>query len=279
MGFKKPKARKGDKDPLDDGRERDFDPTKAFSGGNKVKKRGAKQATDMPRSFQYVMQFMEKKTQRRQESKKAKQVEKKQKKRADGPREITESLKMKPGESMGAFERRVRQKMENNLQLVGTSHEAAKSATTEDGGGEAGLSKRAAARKRNSALRKERQRAKKTQESSDEEGSGEVPRFGEQAQAPPVFRALPKERFKKAVPLPNSKEEAMEKKRREEQAIKQMIQRTSRQSPLERMQARRKAKEAGDTAAEKRIMEAEREKAVRRYRMLRATREAAKGTS
>ncbi|KAJ2741606.1 hypothetical protein GGI20_005078 [Coemansia sp. BCRC 34301] len=57
-----------------------------------------------------------------------------------------------------------------------------------------------------------------------------------------------------------------------------MIQRTARLSPLERMQAKRKAKLEGDTAAEKRIIEAEREQAIRRYRMLRVARETA-GTS
>ncbi|KAJ1761793.1 hypothetical protein LPJ69_002959 [Coemansia sp. RSA 1752] len=78
------------------------------------------------------------------------------------------------------------------------------------------------------------------------------------------------------VPLPNSKEEAEDIKQRDNLAVKKMIQRTARLTPLERMQAKRKAKELGDTAAEKRIIELERERAIRRYRMLRETRESAK---
>ncbi|KAJ2616895.1 hypothetical protein H4S08_000567 [Coemansia sp. RSA 1365] len=56
-----------------------------------------------------------------------------------------------------------------------------------------------------------------------------------------------------------------------------MIQRTARLSPLDRLQAKRKAKQS-DSAAEKRIADVEREKAIRRYRMLRAARDSTAST-
>ncbi|KAJ2416601.1 hypothetical protein GGF41_005480, partial [Coemansia sp. RSA 2531] len=198
-----------------------------------------------------------------------------------GPKEITEALTIMPGESMDEFSRRVRQKMTNNLQLIGTSHEAKSKAhanPSRDEGEEPDISKRSDRKKRNDAVRKQRKQAKKQRGSDDEDVVREqaaAPKFGEQAQAPPIFKALPKDKFKKMVPLPQSKEEELANKRKDELAVKNMIQRTARLSPLERMQAKRKAKQEGDTAAEKRIIEAEREQAIRRYRMLRVARETA----
>ncbi|KAI9470281.1 hypothetical protein BX667DRAFT_501838 [Coemansia mojavensis] len=280
MGFKKPKTAKTLRDPLDDGTEHDFDPASRLSGGRKVSKKKHKGASDAPRSFQYLMDFMNSKQQKDAEASTKKK--KKKKKRAqedpDKPKAITETLKIMPGESMSEFQRRVRSKMQNNLELIGTDFEAQPRPSgnpSKDEGDAPVVSKRSERKRRNDAIRKQRKLAKKHRDEG-EWVSQDKPRFGEQAQAPPVFKALPKAKFKKMVPLPNSAEEAQEKKRREEEAVKKMIQRTARLSPLERMQARRKAKDSADSAAEKRIMEDERGRAIRRYRMLRAAREAKK---
>ncbi|KAJ2781121.1 hypothetical protein H4R18_003063 [Coemansia javaensis] len=291
MGFKAPrKARKGARDPLEDDNtvERDLDPTKVVSGGGKVAKRRRAGASDAPKAFQHIMRFMEAKAQRDADKKKEKKQQQ-QKKSAkapgkDEPRQVTEELTIMPGESMTEFNRRVREKMYNNLRLVGTEYEAKAAPSTnpsrDDGNVVPAASKRAEHQRAHNARRKERRQAKRrggAGSSDDDEArrDSSAPRFGEQAQAPPVFRALPKARFKRAVPLPNTPEATAESKRREELAIKKMIQRTARLSPLERMQARRKLASAGDSAAEKRILEAERDRAVRRYRMLRAARDAA----
>ncbi|KAJ2454748.1 hypothetical protein EV183_001332 [Coemansia sp. RSA 2336] len=279
MGFKKPKTAKTFRDPLDDGTEHDFDPTSRLSGGRKVSKKKHKNASDAPRSFRYLMDFMHNKQQKDATTEtKKKKKKKKAQEDLDKPKAITETLKIMPGESMSEFQRRVRSKMQNNLELIGTEFEAQakpSSNPSKDEGDEPVKSKRSERKRRNDAVRKQRKLAKKHRD-EDEWVSQDKPRFGEQAQAPPIFKALPKEKFKKMVPLPNSAKEAQEKKRREEEAVKKMIQRTARLSPLERMQAKRKAKSNADSAAEKRIMEDERERAIRRYRMLRAAREAKK---
>ncbi|KAJ2891050.1 hypothetical protein GGI21_005968 [Coemansia aciculifera] len=291
MGFKKPKTRKSTSDPLDNDKiERDLDPTKVLSGGGKVAKKKGNVTSDAPKAFQHIMKFMEMKQNNDAAKRKQKEVErnKKQKASAQGPKEITEALKIMPGESMDEFTRRVRQKMTNNLQLIGTSHEKKAKAhanPSRDEGEDPDISKRSDRKKRNDAVRKQRKQAKKQRGGEDDSGdeadtSKRVappppPKFGEQAQAPPIFKALPKDKFKKMVPLPQSKEEEQAKRHRDELAVKNMIQRTARLSPLERMQAKRKAKLEGDTAAGKRIIEAEREQAIRRYRMLRVARETA----
>ncbi|KAJ2131871.1 hypothetical protein IW139_002678 [Coemansia sp. RSA 353] len=290
MGFKSPKAFKTNNVRLEESGERDCDPTKSFTGGRKVSKKRMKNRTtsDAPKSFQFVMNFMEMKQQKDANAKKAKEAqEKRQRKQkepvnAGKPQAVTETLKIMPGESMVEFNRRVRQKMENNLQLIGTDFEAKEKSSlnpSRDEGEQSVVSKRTDRKRRNDAIRKERKQAKKHRdddETYESHTTAEAPRFGEQAQAPPVFKTLPKERIKKMVPLPNSKEEAEDIKQRDNLAVKKMIQRTARLTPLERMQAKRKAKELGDTAAEKRIIELERERAIRRYRMLRETRESAK---
>ncbi|KAJ2339119.1 hypothetical protein IWW50_006917 [Coemansia erecta] len=292
MGFKSPKAFKANNVQPDANGERDFDPAKSFSGGRKVAKKRmkGKSTSDAPKSFQYVMQFMDMKQKNDASKKKAKDAEaKRQNKQKDSatvnkPQAVTETLKIMPGESMLEFNRRVRQKMQNNLQLIGTDFEAKDKGElnpSRDEGEQAVVSKRTDRKRRNDAIRKERKLAKKHRDDGDDHDyelkqAAKAPRFGEQAQAPPIFKALPKEKFKKMVPMPNSKEAAAQEKQREEQAVKNMIQRTARLTPLERMQAKRKAKELGDSAAEKRIIEVERERAIRRYRMLRETRESAK---
>ncbi|KAJ2002895.1 hypothetical protein H4R26_003358 [Coemansia thaxteri] len=287
MGFKKPKTCKSTRDPLEDDKvERDLDPTKVLSGGGKVAKKHSNSISDAPKAFQHIMKFMEMKQNNDAAKKKQREVERKRAAKGpkSGPKEITEALKIMPGESMDEFSRRVRQKMTNNLQLIGTSHEVKSKAhanPSRDEGEEADISKRSDRKKRNDAVRKQRKQAKKQrgQDSDDEVEPKAVatpaPRFGEQAQAPPIFKALPKDKFKKMVPLPQSKEEELAKKQKDEMAVKSMIQRTARLSPLERMQAKRKAKLEGDSAASKRIMDAEREQAIRRYRMLRVARESA----
>ncbi|KAJ2332622.1 hypothetical protein GGI00_002705 [Coemansia sp. RSA 2681] len=286
MGFKKPKTRKSTRDPLDDDKvERDLDPTKVLSGGGKVAKKRGNVTSDAPKAFQHIMKFMEMKQNNDAAKRKQKEVERKKKPKAQaqGPKEITEALKIMPGESMDEFTRRVRQKMTNNLQLIGTSHETKTKAhanPSRDEGEEPDISKRSDRKKRNDAVRKQRKQAKRQRghDSDDEDDAPRqqaAPKFGEQAQAPPIFKALPKDKFKKMIPLAQSKEEDLANKRKDELAVKNMIQRTARLSPLERMQAKRKAKLEGDTAAEKRIIEAEREQAIRRYRMLRVARETA----
>ncbi|KAJ2868515.1 hypothetical protein GGH94_000047 [Coemansia aciculifera] len=286
MGFKKPKTRKSTRDPMDDNKvDRDLDPTKILSGGGKVAKKKGNSTSDAPKAFQHIMKFMEMKQNNDAAKKKQKEAERKKKSKAQnqGPKEITEALTIMPGESMDEFSRRVRQKMTNNLQLIGTSHEAKSKAhanPSRDEGEEPDISKRSDRKKRNDAVRKQRKQAKKQRGHEDDDDNvgreqAAAPKFGEQAQAPPIFKALPKDKFKKMVPLPQSKEEEQANKRKDELAVKNMIQRTARLSPLERMQAKRKAKQEGDTAAEKRIIEAEREQAIRRYRMLRVARETA----
>ncbi|KAJ2556428.1 hypothetical protein EV175_002010 [Coemansia sp. RSA 1933] len=278
MGFKKPKASKSKRDPLaedDDAEQRNLDPTNIRSGGGrKVTKRNKNSsANDAPKSFQHLMQFMERKKQRDQEKAK-------NKKQPGGTRQAVSNLSIMAGESMTEFERRVRQKMRTDLQRIDKGEDTVDTHGTvnplqDDGEATVVVSKRTDRKRRNDAIRKQRKQAKKYKDTEDGFTSthAEEPKFGEQAQAPPVFRALPKEKIKKMVPLPNSKEEQTERKLRDELAVKKMIQRTARLSPLESMQAKRKAKELGDTAAQKRIMEAEREKAIRRYRMLRAVRD------
>ncbi|KAI9500141.1 hypothetical protein GGI25_002556 [Coemansia spiralis] len=258
MGFKNPKKLKNLKSPLDDDTvERDLDPTHELSGGHKPPKRKA--TTDTPKSFQHVMRFMEMKQQR--DAKKPKATAKE-----------TGNLNIMNGESMIEFNRRVKQKMHNDLKLVDSSKGPSKKPNSNSSNdSDVVVSKRTERKKRNDLIRKQRKLAKKHKDEVEQTVSG--PRFGEQAEAPPVFRALPRETFKKMVPLPNSKEEAAATKQKEDLAVKKMIQRTARLSPLERMQAKRKARLEGDTAAEKRIMEAERDKAIRRYRMLKAVRE------
>ncbi|KAJ1965522.1 hypothetical protein GGI12_000703 [Dipsacomyces acuminosporus] len=288
MGFKRPKTKKSHSgNPLDsDTVERDLDPTKVLSGGGKAAKKGNRNTSDAPKAFQNIMRFMEMKQKRDQEKKvqKAKDSKKKAKPvKKDEPREITEKLKIMPGESMDEFNKRVQAKMDNNLKMIGTIHEQQQrphdNPSRDDGGELAVISKRTDRKRRNDAIRKERKLAKKHKgEDSDNEEEiklkqASAPKFGEQANAPPVFKALPKEKFKKMVPLPKTKEEELEKKKREELAVKNMIKRTARLSPLERMQAKRKAKKEGDTAAEKRIMAVERDNAIRRYRMLKVARE------
>ncbi|KAJ2857202.1 hypothetical protein J3B02_001159 [Coemansia erecta] len=275
----------------DDTVERDLDPTKkVLSGGSKVSKRSSRNTSDAPKSFQFIMQFMEKKKQndeaRRAQKKNDKVKQLKQQEKL-GPRVIKNDLKIMPGEDMREFNRRVREKLENNMQMINSgfliNDEKARLNPSRDDGEDAVISKRSERKKKNDATRKQRRLAKKKSKAggSDNEEDNVTrdnrgPRFGEQAQAPPVFRALPKETLKKMIPLPNSKEASIADKQREELAVKNMIQRTARLSPLERMQAKRKAKLEGDSAAEKRIMEAEREQAIRRYRMLRVARESAK---
>lgn len=311
MGFKKPKTSKSNRDPLEnDTTERDLDPSgKVLSGGGKVaKKRGNSSTNDAPKAFQHIMRFMEMK-QANDKTKlevKRKQQKQKQKKNSDGPKEVTESLTIMPGENMYEFNKRVKEKLANNLQAIGTKQQGPKDTVnlnpSRDDGGHQEVSKRSERKKRNDAVRKQRKQTRKARKNGEDpdvfvdnsKESSQVkqlpipvpaaavaaaaPKFGEQAQAPPIFKSLPKQTFKKIVPLPESKEETVEKKRREDMAVKNMIQRTSRLSPLERMQAKRKAKlevsKNNDTAAaEKRIMEAERERAIRRYRMLKAARE------
>ncbi|KAI7829300.1 hypothetical protein BX661DRAFT_198073 [Kickxella alabastrina] len=305
MGFKNPKTRKGNKEPNyeDDKVERDLDPTKkVLSGGGKVAKKNNRNTSDAPKAFQHIMKFMEMKKRNDQAKQQQKQKEQTiaasaagKKQTTVGPKAITEDLKIMPGETMGEFNKRVKNKMENNMQLIGSSFEAkakGNSNPAKDEGDEVVVSTRSDRKKRNDAVRKQRRQAKKNKnkDSDDDEddqaayarrkaSAAAQPRFGEQAEAPPIFKALPKQMFKKMVPMPDSKEEAHATKIKEEVAVKKMIQRTARLSPLERMQAKRKAKlegPSGDTAAEKRIIEAEREKAIRRYRMLRVARESAK---
>ncbi|KAJ2769522.1 hypothetical protein IWQ56_000401 [Coemansia nantahalensis] len=290
MGFKKPKAYKKKGDPLGDGdkRERDLDPTKVLHGGGRVAKK--KNISDAPKSFQHIMQFVEMKTRRDEDKRKEKERQKKlaAKKAAakDEPQTVTETLRIMPGESIPEFNQRVRQKMHNNLRLVGTEQAADAGKSTNpsnEGEGPAQVTKRTERKRVYNAQRKQRKQARKHSGDSDDErpatATAAAPKFGEQAQAPPVFTALPKARFKRAVPLPNSREEADQRTVRDEQAIKKMISRTARLSPLERMQAKRKLRAQGDSAAEKRIIAAERDQAVRRYRMLRAARESAKGAA
>ncbi|KAJ2803683.1 hypothetical protein H4R20_002794 [Coemansia guatemalensis] len=291
MGFKKPKTRKTNKNPLDDDKiERDLDPRKALSGGSKVSKRANKhqQGSDAPKAFQHIMRFMEMKQQHDESKQKLQQQQAKRKSAKPAlkgePQTITDDLNIMPGESISEFDRRVREKMYNNLRLVGTKYEEEdrlNSNPSRDDGGKATVSKRTERKRRNDVIRKQRRLAKKHKDDDDDEtpNISSAPRFGEQAEAPPIFKALPKERFKKPVPLPNSREEKNEEKRREELALKNMIQRTARLSPLERLQAKRKANQQSDSAAEKRIAEAEREKAIRRYRMLRAARDSAKSST
>ncbi|KAJ2714695.1 hypothetical protein H4R19_001589 [Coemansia spiralis] len=288
MGFKKPKAYKKKGDPLADAdkRERDLDPSKILHGGGRVAKK--KNISDAPKAFQHIMRFVEMKTRRDEEKRKEKQKQKpataKKPAVTGEPQVVTETLSIMPGESIPEFNQRVRLKMHNNLRLVGTEHEVkAKKSTnpSNDDGGPAQVTKRTERKRVYNAQRKLRKQGKKN-DSDDDEGrpaAAAQPRFGEQAQAPPVFKTLPKERFKRPVPLPNSKEESSERAMRDEQAIKKMIQRTARLSPLERMQAKRKLKDQGDSAAEKRIIAAERDQAIRRYRMLRAARDSANRTT
>ncbi|KAJ2737765.1 hypothetical protein GGI20_006382, partial [Coemansia sp. BCRC 34301] len=224
MGFKKPKTRKSTRDPLDDDKvERDLDPTKVLSGGGKVAKKRGNVTSDAPKAFQHIMKFMEMKQNNDAAKKKQKEAERKKKPKtqAQGPKEITEALKIMPGESMDEFSRRVRQKMTNNLQLIGTSHET-KTKThanpSRDEGEEPDISKRSDRKKRNDTIRKQRKQARKQRgHGSDDEPDtlkqpAAAPRFGEQAQAPPIFKALPKDKFKKMVPLPQSKEEDQAKR-------------------------------------------------------------------
>ncbi|KAJ2781689.1 hypothetical protein GGI15_003146 [Coemansia interrupta] len=298
MGFSKPKKNKSKTGPdvYGENGSRDLDPTKVMSGGSKVAKRGSRNTADAPKKFQHMMHFMEMKkkndeTRRQQKEKSLKQQQKqKQKQQGEGSgnQVIKDMLEIMPGESMYEFNQRVKQKMENNMRMVNSKamNDDGKAALnpSRDEGGESTVSKRTDRKRKNDAVRKQRKIAKKNKgmDSDDEEDTGvsvqnaSAPKFGEQAQAPPIFKALPKEKFKKMVPLPHSKEAATAEKQKQEVAVKKMIQRTARLSPLERMQAKRKAKEEGGSAAEKRIMEAEREKAIRRYRMLRVARESAK---
>ncbi|KAJ2525303.1 hypothetical protein GGI11_000135 [Coemansia sp. RSA 2049] len=308
MGFKKPKSSKSQRNPLeedDTAEQRNLDPTQLLSGGSKVSKRKAKRAqknNDTPKTFQHLMQFMEKKKQKQQQQSDQNRTKKNGTTSGGSGNKAQGSLSIMPGESMAEFSRRVKQKMQADLQRVDKGEDVTKRRAKNSGGNatrdeddgdeeEVVVSKRSDRKRRNDMIRKQRKLAKKRKgldESDDDTATaggaiqqkGKVgvpavsePRFGEQANAPPIFRALPKERLKKMVPLPNSKEELAEKKAREDLAVKKMIQRTARLSPLEKMQAKRKAKEQGDSAAEKRIMEAEREKAIRSYRMLRAVRE------
>ncbi|KAJ1952193.1 hypothetical protein EC988_003686 [Linderina pennispora] len=289
MGFKKPKTSKSYRvdtyNENDDKVQRNLDPTQVVSGGGKSSKRKNRNTSDAPKAFQHIMQFMEMKQKndqrKRQQKKQAEEKAEKEKAKApQGPKEITEDLKLQAGETIAEFNRRVRQKMANNLQLVGTS--ASVKAKKHDNpaldeGEEIVVSGRSERKRKNDMVRRERKRLKKHGAAdSDEEQMAVQPKFGEQAQAPPIFKALPKETFKRMVPLPASREEAQQKKLREELAVKKMIRRTARLSPLERMQAKRKAKMEGGSAAEKRIMEAEREQAIRRYRMLKVARESKK---
>ncbi|KAI8323642.1 hypothetical protein GQ54DRAFT_97501 [Martensiomyces pterosporus] len=294
MGFKRPKTKKSFTNPLEDDKvERDLDPAKVLSGGGKAAKKGNRNTSDAPKAFQNIMRFMEMKQKNDQAKRQQKAKDEKRKAKAakavkaedrNKPKQITERLKIMPGESMQEFDRRVQAKMNNNLRLVGTINEPQAKASTnpsKDEGDEAMVSKRTDRKRRNDAVRKERKLAKKHRsEGSDEEEVREqqrqtstAPKFGEQADAPPIFKALPKEKFKKMVPLPQSKEEELETKNKEDLAVKNMIKRTARLSPLERMQVKRKAKKEGDTAAEKRILAVERENAIRRYRMLKVARE------
>ncbi|KAJ1934290.1 hypothetical protein FBU59_005747 [Linderina macrospora] len=293
MGFKKPKTTKSYRvdtyNEGDDKAQRNLDPTQVVSGGGKASKRKNKNTSDAPKAFQHIMQFMEmkqkndeRKRQQKQQAAAKAEKEKPKLKGPQGPKEITEDLKIQVGETMAEFNRRVRQKMTNNLQLVGTS--ASVKAKKHDNpaldeGEEKVVSGRTERKRKNDAVRRERRRQQKNKNRGSDSEDEQVemkPKFGEQAQAPPIFKALPKETFKKMVPLPASREEAQQKKLREELAVKKMIRRTARLSPLERMQAKRKAKLEGGSAAEKRIMEAEREQAIRRYRMLKVARESKK---
>ncbi|KAJ2724357.1 hypothetical protein GGI07_002036 [Coemansia sp. Benny D115] len=286
MGFKKPKTRKGNAEPNynEDNTKRDLDPTKnILSGGGKVAKSKNRNTSDAPKAFQHIMQFMAMKQRKDQQQTDTK---KKPKPKEPGPKLVTENLSLMPGESLKEFDKRVNKKMQNNMQIVGAGISTNESTPVNNNpsrdDGEVGLvSKRSERKKRNDAVRKERRMAKKAknQDSDDEEYAGRSngPKFGEQAQAPPIFKTLPKETFKKMVPLANSKEAQQAKKQREEVVAKKLVEKSSRLSPLERMQMKRKAKMEGGgrSAAEKRIMEEEREKAVRRYRMLRVARETA----
>ncbi|KAJ2082616.1 hypothetical protein H4R24_001446 [Coemansia sp. RSA 988] len=229
------------------------------------------------------MRFMEKKQQhdetKRVQREKAKRKAEKPTPKGE-PQSITDDLNIMPDESMSEFNRRVRDKMYNNLRLVGTKYEEEDRHNTNpsrDDGGKSVVSKRTERKRKNDEIRKQRRLAKKHKDDEDYDTRSvpNAPRFGEQAEAPPIFKTLPKERYKNPVPLPNSREEKNEEKRREDQAVKNMIQRTARLSPLERLQAKRKANQQSGSAAEKRIAEAEREKAIRRYRMLRAARDSA----
>ncbi|PIA16221.1 hypothetical protein COEREDRAFT_81434 [Coemansia reversa NRRL 1564] len=276
MGFKKPKTRKTNKNPLEDDKiERDLDPGKVLSGGRKItKKRNKKQqGSDAPKAFQHIMRFMEMKQQNDESKQKLLQGKRKVTKHIKGePQSIIEDLNIMAGESLSEFDYRVKQKMYNNLRLVGTKYEEKEKYNlnpSRDDGDEVIISKRTERKRRNDVIRKQRRLAKKHKE---EDVIFDKPKFGEQAEAPPIFKTLPKERFKKPIPLPNSSEEKNDKKLREDQALKNMIQRTARLSPLDRLQAKRKTKQS-DSAAEKRIADVEREKAIRRYRMLRAARD------
>ncbi|KAJ1812996.1 hypothetical protein LPJ75_003379, partial [Coemansia sp. RSA 2598] len=293
MGFRKTKKSGGKpkREPgkEDDTVERDLDPSKVLSGGSKVSKRKSQSTTDAPKSFQFIMQLMEMKKQNDQVRREHKKQEQTKRQKTPGRLQVnTQKLKIMPGEDMREFNRRVREKMESNMQAINSGavekNQRAGLNPSRDEGGESEVSKRTERKRKNDAVRKQRRLAKKNKnkgrgsdsEEEEEEKGDRGPRFGEQAQAPPIFKALPKETFKKMVPLPNSKEASAAAKQREEVAVKKMIQRTARLSPLERMQAKRKAKMEGGSAAEKRIMEAEREQAIRRYRMLRVARESAK---
>ncbi|KAJ2221244.1 hypothetical protein H4R99_007470 [Coemansia sp. RSA 1722] len=296
MGFRKAKKSGGKARQVpgqeDNKVERDLDPTKkVLSGGGKVAKRGSRNPSDAPKSFQFIMQLMEmKKSNDEARRAQKKSDQKKQQKQKDkvGPRVINQELKLMPGEDMREFNQRVREKLENNMQMINSGfvlkNDKAKLNPSRDDGDDTAVSKRTERKRKNDAVRKQRKLAKKNKkrglDSDDDNDHDNMrvqgPKFGEQAQAPPVFKALPKETFKKTVPLPNSKEASAAAERKEEMAVKQMIQRTARLSPLERMQAKRKARLEGGSAAEKRIMEAEREQAIRRYRMLRVARESAK---
>ncbi|KAJ1913108.1 hypothetical protein H4219_005347 [Mycoemilia scoparia] len=363
--------------PHDDKLVRDLPPTKILSGGNDIRRKkkkavlnntgkaggGLQVTSDMPKSFARLVNFVNKKKSQDEQEKKAQKSNNKKGQNNKGNKTNANNdedgvLKIKPGESFKAFNRRVKRSMEKKLlqsDVPNTRQSQHSSNGTSYGPDGPEISNISERKRRNQEVRKEklkRQKKKKglqddsgseveddievddqltetaqgTQESAaiiesslkktqkqkrqlqqikensvdqDElekvtksltkkshlmQNASDQPRFNEVAEAPPVFTSLPKARFKKMVPIAGTKEAKEQAKKKEAEAIKKMITRTSRLTPLERMQQQRKAKLAnkigGDSSpAEKQALEIERQKVIQRYRAIKAQKIAANNNS
>ncbi|PVU93084.1 hypothetical protein BB559_003451 [Furculomyces boomerangus] len=99
---------------------------------------------------------------------------------------------------------------------------------------------------------------------------GVLPGFNEQAEAPPVFTFIPKEKLK---PINNfSAKEPLNnnpKTKNKQTAIKNMVMRTARVTPLERIKQKKKSQEK-PTASTLYSIQQEREKAIENYRILKS---------
>ncbi|KAJ1674043.1 hypothetical protein EV182_004082 [Spiromyces aspiralis] len=329
---------------------RDLPPTKVVSGGKAPGKNGkdkrasgaGEDMSDMPKSFQRLMNFVNNKKQAEQRGQAAKQRPKSSKHAV---------LKMRPGESYASFERRVKQNMEKRLQeasvdALPTNQSQSKQNQSEDlGNGK--VSVKSERKRKNEQARKERlKRQKKGRRRHGDDGdddsdpsdydsstvsagiettvtdrrwkgkpdrarvkadddmtevdqdelhklskslkkkkpapapriASDTPKFNETVSAPPIFTSLPKARFKKMVPIEGTREAQDLEKKKTAMAIKKMIERTSRLSPLERLQQQRKLKqtqksgEGGISPAEQKALEIERQKAIQRYRLVKVAR-------